>query len=286
MPIRCSSLIVLAAIPVLVLAGCAPAADPTSAPSSSASAPTPATTTATATAPTEEPTDDPADESEDDSSELDDDIVLSVDATATASNGAVLQLNLQVHQSERWDDANTSDRADLMTETCDGSLDNTVYSANLWSFTEIDYEAVHDDSTPGWPADGRVSLLPATKYLAVAADGFIRDDNSVDTATPFCKRDKFITGAGDGETVVGFAGDTDDVGAAGGYTKWANHRYGFVSGKPGASAAASAGVLISDCTYTVTDVGAEYHGGAAWWKESKNSTKCTIGSGEKEDHDS
>jgi hypothetical protein len=211
------------------------------------------------------------------------DVVMVVHATATADNGAILDLSLTVHRSLSWDDPEAASRAALMTTACGGGLDASVYEANLWSFSAIDVEATERAGT-AWPADHRLFTLPYTSYVNVATDGFPIDDDEVDAATPDCRRNKFFEGAGTGTVVVGFAGDTDDFTAAGNFTKWANHNYGFSVVRVSSQSAADVGMTLSDCSYEVTDAGLELNGDADWWASHVEDTRCVFGS-DQEDTD-
>jgi hypothetical protein len=288
-PARSIALALLPIAGIAVLVGCSPAspevppeasgtavaAPPTS--SAAPVAPTPTATPTTAATPTS-----PAAE------DLDPDIVLVVKATVTASNGAVLDVELKVHQSTAWNDPAAKDRPALMTKTCDGSLDKTVYKKNLWSFAKIDVTAVAGaTSSAAWPKDEykRIRLNPSTAYLAVASSGAITLDHDVDQATPLCKVDHYLHGPGSGTLVVGFKGDTDAVGAAGQFTKWANHAYGFNSTEVAGQSVKSSGMSTSNCSYLVTDLGKTLHGGKNW-SFLHDKTRCYVTINTTEDEDS
>ena len=192
---------------------------------------------------------------------LDEDVLLHVTATATGAAGQALDLDLQVHRAMNWD-ADT-ESAVLMTSGCEGALDASVYEANLWSFAVVDVVA-----TGSWTGDS-IRLLPsADDVVSLASVGFLSEDDDVDPATPHCLRDRTFATADDGTLVLGFTGDSDAVGAAGNFTRWANTRYGFI---------APAGVTISDCESTVTDAGTELNGGAEWWGDVVSATECSTG---------
>ncbi len=239
---------------VLLLAGCGdPPPDPG---------------TPTKAAPTESPT----------VAALDPDVLLVVSATATAEDGSVLDLTMTVHRATAWDDSTGSDRASLMTSTCEGYLDAGVYEANLWSFLKVDVDATQSGSA-AWPAAKRIRLFPlATDDYALASGGALVDDPDVTSETPHCARDRYIYGAGESTLVVGIQGDTDAVEAAGHFTRWANTLYGFVGREVGGQTAAEAGITLTDCSYTVTPAGEELHGGADWWSEHIDESDCYVGS--------
>jgi hypothetical protein len=224
----------LLAIPVLlVLAACGggtPAGSPTPSDSDPVAEPSPSGTA------TQLPVDLPAD------------ALLVVSATIEARNGATMQVSEVVRKATAWDDATAPERPAAMTAECAGALDESVYEANLWSFAVIDVTATPTNAT-AWPADEGVWLFPDNEYVAQAESGVLGQDEAVDPDTPNCLRLKNITQPGGGQIVAGFQGDTDAMDAAGHFTRWANHNYGFSS--------YSDGLVISDCSLHVLPLGTE-----------------------------
>lgn len=157
--------------------------------------------------------------------ELPDDAVLAVLAELTADNGATMDLLMVVHKSTAWDDPAAADRPALMLEQCSGAYDEALFADQLYSFASIDVTATV--TSGDWPAGAGAWLVPATDYLAVVSTGDVVEDPAADSEAPHCARDRQIAGPGSGTMVVAFRGDTDDVGAAGGFTTWANHNYGY-----------------------------------------------------------
>ena len=211
------------------------------------------------------------------------DAVLLVQTVATAENGATMDLALIVHKSTAWDDPAASDRPALLTAGCEGGYDESIYADQLFSFATIDVTATATSGT--WPTDGSVEtaddvvyVFPGADYLSLASTGFLLEESTFDSSTPHCRRGRVIDGSGEGTIVVGFRGDTDDVGAAGGYTRWANHNYGFtVDGT---------NMTLTDCSVTVTPLGEEFG-----WSEADAGTFvtdqfCRFGVAEGEDSDS
>ncbi len=247
-----------AAVVLLALTGCTP---PSPAPTAA-----PPVESATAT-PTPAPTD----------AALADDVLLVITTVATADNGAVLDLTLTVHRPLAFDDPAVGAAAAAMTDACGGGTDDGLYAENLWTFATVDVAAVARAGAE-WPADRRIILSPLSTSVSVAGDGVVLDDDEVDSATPNCRRDKHLDTAGAGTLIVGFAGDTDDVGAAGQFTKWANHMWGFSGVRVSGQSAEAAGITLSECTFTVTPAGEELNGAAEWWVERNDDTKCQTGS--------
>ena len=208
---------------------------------------------------------------------LPEDALLFISATATAENGAVVELTQIVHRSLAWNDSAATASAELMSQVCDGSLETSVYDEQLWSFTRVDVAATPVDGTPTWPADLAFRLFPQPGNDAVAADGAVVDDEDVDIATPFCVREKRLPGVGEGLIVLGIAGDTDEVSAAGNFTRWANTSYGFGTTEVQSQSPADTGITISDCYYSVTDLGLEFNGDNENWLLTDTDTTCSVG---------
>lgn len=208
---------------------------------------------------------------------LPEDALLQLTATATADNGAALDLEFIVHKSLAWDDPAGVASADLMSQVCDGSLENSVYDEQLWSFTKVDVSATPVEGTPAWPEGKRFSLFPLAWSNAIAADGAVVDDQDVDIATPFCVRTKYLEGPGEGILVLGQAGDTDAVGAAGGFTRWANNNFGFTTVEVETQTPADTGITVSDCATVTTDLGKEFGGDRDDWVFRNTDTTCTVG---------
>lgn len=215
--------------------------------------------------------------------ELPDDAVLHVQAVATAQNGATMDLSLIVHKSTAFDDPAAADRPALLTAGCPGGYDEQIYADQLFSFALVDVTATLTSGT--WPGDGGVELaddtiyvFPETVHLAIASTGFLQEEAVFDSETPHCKRQRVIAGAGEGTLVVAFTGDTDDVGAAGGFTRWANHNYGFTT---------DGGLTtLSDCSVTVTPLGEEFGWSPAEAPEYITPDVCRFGIVEGQDTDS
>lgn len=256
--------LVILALPLALLAGCNPT-PPAPVPSSPvADDPTPAAT---------EPGEAPA--------SIHPDALLVVSATATASNGAVLDLRMEVLAATAWSDPAAADRPALMTARCEGYLEASVYEDGLWSFVPVEVTATADPSTPAWPADKRIRLWPGfSDVVALASSGFLVEDPDVSDDTPPCQRYRYLYGAGEGVLLEGIQGDTDEVAAAGQFTRWANGRYGFVAREVQGQSAASAGMVLTDCQFVVTEKGAELNGGASWWGSHVDESDCYTGSNE------
>jgi hypothetical protein len=253
-PVLSSAAIII----LLALAGCTPPAEPSD-PVASESPSESATTEPTPTA-----------------AALAEDVLLVVSAVATADNGAVLDLTMTVHRPTAFDDPASAAAAALMTDSCGGGTDDSLYADQLWTFASVDVDAITRPGTV-WPTNRRLFFYPLATYVNVAADGAVLDDDTVDPATPHCRTDKHLDVPGSGTMVVGLEGDTDDVSAAGQFTRWANQMWGFSGVYVAGQSAAEAGIVLSECTYTVTDAGKALNGGAAEWIERIDDERCQVG---------
>lgn len=184
-----------------------------------------------------------------------DDTVLYVQGVATATNGATLQLDYVVRKSTAFDDPAGADRVALFLDACAGAYDEDLLAADLFSFALVEIEATQLTGT--WPVGEGVYLWPNSHFVALASSGFLVDDSS-NSEAPNCKRDRSIVGPGEGTLVIAFRGDTDDVMAAGGFTKWANHDYGFTSLDDSLS--------LSLCSAIATPLGVEF----GWPADAQN----------------
>jgi hypothetical protein len=208
--------------------------------------------------------------------ELPDDAVLGISAVVTDASGASLRLTAVVHRSVAWDSPEGTPLAALMTSGCLGALDESVYADQLWSFAQVDVTAAPLTGT--WTAGTEVAVHPSTDFLSLASDGALVELPGKAAEAPHCDRSRALSGAGEGRLVVGFQGDTDAVGAAGHFTRWANHRYGF--------ATLASGTTLSDCVVVVTELGTSLGGGAPTWSTLDDGSTCTVGTSLPEDTDS
>lgn len=195
---------------------------------------------------------------------LPDDAVLRTDVEVTADNGATMDVAMVVFVSTAWDDPAAADRPATMTEQCLDALDASIYADQLFSFAKIEVTTV---TSGDWPSDAGVFLFPSVEHLSVAATGDIEEAPGFSSEAPHCKRDHQITVGGSGEMIVAFRGDTDDVAAAGGFTRWANHNYGFSVVGP---------VTFSECTHTASPLGVEF-GWSDTYDAVVESEVCRVG---------
>lgn len=220
--------------------------------------------TAPAPAPTDDPetyvssTDAPADpDAVASPGPLDPDTTLVVTARATAANGATLALELRAHSGIRFDDVANQTIPAAFVEDCGFSAQQLAGDA--WGFARANLTALPGDGA-AWPADAAIALVPSAASVDTVGRGILSGESD-------CAADKTFSGPGAGAIALGIAGD-----AAGGSptpTGWAQHAFGF-STLPGS------GVTLSDCAFSLTDLGAATAGTTSWTQLS-DATACMTG---------
>ena len=190
----------------------------------------------------------------------DQDVVLYVRATATAPNGAAMALVQQVHQAYAWDYTGTGTLPAAIIADCGGAITQEQISAGQYSFVRANISALAASGSADWPADARVDLKPSATTAYVSARGTLMSDPASGSAA--CVQDKYLAGPGNGGMAIGIPGD------AAALTGWTNHAYGFT---------ASAGVMLSDCSFEVTELGTSLGGGSGSWSTVMDSQSCLAG---------
>jgi hypothetical protein len=208
--------------------------------------------------------------------------VMGVTAVATASNGAVLDIQLVVHAPEPFSADGAADAWAATTTWCAGEIDDQLVADQGFSFTTVDVTATTREGQ--WPADTPLLLLPLPgpqSTLAVAGDAVVQTNVSTDAdlsdgEVPHCAQPALLTKAGTGSIYLGIPGDVDGGGPAelplGG---WATHKYGVNANQPGEAAAVD--VTFSDCTVQITPLGTELGAPTASWQQAFQDDLCVVG---------
>lgn len=194
------------------------------------------------------------------------DSILWIRATATASNGAELSLEAMLHRALSYEYPGSQTMNQIIIDDCGATLTNAILTADAWSINRMNITAIPPEGSAEWPADESVSLRPSGDMVYVAGRGIVQADPA--TGELACIQDKFFIGAGRGAIAVGIPGDTIDLDHFTG--GWARHTWGFT---------AADGVVLSDCSFELTDLGTEVGGGAPDWVEVADGGSCYIGSG-------
>jgi hypothetical protein len=236
-----------------------------------------------ASAPSETPEPSPSDTGTlEDVVEIPDDAVLIVEGVATASNGAVADVRMIVHAPAPYD-ADIAGDAVLATETwCSGEVDISVFAAQNFSFTDVDYSMALTEGSVEWPENTPILLLPLPwNDTTLAPSG---DLESIDAATlfgqpesgiPHCLQPILSYGPGEGTIFLGIAGDKTGTDGAVPFTAWANHKYGFNANLPGTLPPAP--VTFSECSSHLTSLGEDLGAPTDQWQERFETAFCVVG---------
>jgi hypothetical protein len=207
---------------------------------------------------------------------------MGVTAVATATTGAVLDIQLVVHAPEPFSADGAADAWAATTTWCAGEIDDQLVADQGFSFTTVDVTATTREGQ--WPADTPLLLLPLPgpqSTLAVAGDAVVQTNVSTDAdlsdgEVPHCAQPALLTKAGTGSIYLGIPGDVDGGGPAelplGG---WATHKYGVNANQPGEAAAVD--VTFSDCTVQITPLGTELGAPTASWQQAFQDDLCVVG---------
>lgn len=191
------------------------------------------------------------------------DTILWIRATATAPNGAELELEAMVHRALSFEYPGSQTMNQILIDDCGATLTNAIIYDQAWSISRLNVTAIPPAGSAEWPAEERVGFRPTGDIAYVAGRGIVQADPA--TGELACLQDKFLAGSGRGALAVGFPGDTIDLDHFG--NAWADHTWGFI---------ALDGVQLSDCSFEITDLGREYGGGDGW-TEVADSTACFLG---------
>jgi hypothetical protein len=207
--------------------------------------------------------------------ELPPDALLAVAATATAGNGAELDVTMIVHRS-----AAASDAADAVATTaawCAGEVDAQLLSDSGYSFTTIDVTAT--SGTTAWPADTPVWLQPQPgDFVTLASTGDLVQASIASTAgaTPHCATPVRLTGPGGGTIVLGILGDVDGDENTPPLGGWMHNLFGVNSAQAGTTAS---DVTFSDCVAKVSEIASDQGAGtfSDWAAHFNDPRYCNIG---------
>jgi len=213
---------------------------------------------------------------------LPDDAVLALAATATAGNGAVLDIWLVVRSPQPFDADEAADARATTTTWCEGEIDDSVISDQGYSFTTVDVTARAADGE--WPADAPLGVsLALNAGSTIAADGALRqinasaEEGAVTGSIPHCRQPVVLDGAGAGSFYIGIPGDIDGDGDGtpplGGWTK---QPYGVNANVAGNAEPSDA--TFTNCIMHVTALGIEQGAPAESWTQDFADAFCAVGS--------
>lgn len=213
---------------------------------------------------------------------LSEDAVLALAATATAGNGAVLDIWIVVREPQPFDAAEAADARSTTTEWCVGEVDDTVISDQGYSFTTVDVTARASEGE--WPADTPLGVsLALAPGSTIAADGSLRqinasaEEGAVTGSIPHCRQPVVLDGVGEGHYYLGIPGDIDGDGDGtpplGG---WMKQPYGLNATIAGSTEPSDA--TLSNCILHITALGLQLGTDADSWTQDFADTYCAVGS--------
>ncbi len=168
-----------------------------------------------------------------------------------------------VHRSLSYEYPGSQTMNQILIDDCGATLTNAILYANRWSITRLNVTAIPPSGSAEWPADERVGFRPSADVVYAAGRGIVQPDPA--TGDLACVQDKFLAELGRGAIAVGIPGDTIDLDHFG--NAWAQHTWGFT---------ALDGVVLSDCSFELTELGREVGGGDGW-TEVAGPAGCFIG---------
>ena len=210
--------------------------------------------------------------------ELPADGVLGLVATATAGNGAVLDIEIVVHQAVP--STNAPDAVAATEAWCAGEMDGQILADQGYSLTAADVTATLVSGE--WPSGASLLVYPEPRANAIlVASGVLAQvpNGSEGDYTPHCVTPVTLPGPGAGSVLVGIVGDVDGdadgtppLGGVGHLT------FGVGVALPDGTVA---DVTIGDCAATVSDLGTGLGVGTAadWNERLDDPAACTIGAG-------
>jgi hypothetical protein len=214
--------------------------------------------------------------------DLPDDAVLGLATTATAGNGAVLDVTIVVHQAVPAIDAAAATAVAATEAWCSGEMDGQILTDQGYTLTTVDVTATL--VTGEWPESGTLLVYPEPRpNIVMTASGDIlvqSPTGSQGDYTPHCVTPVTFLGPGSGTSYIGIGGDADGDGDGtpplGG---WAHLTWGLNVGLPDGTVAP---ITFSDCTVVVTDLGASLGGGTGsdWNEFVDDPAVCAAGGGQ------
>jgi hypothetical protein len=203
-------------------------------------------------------------------------VLMTVNALATAPEGATLELALAVRQSLPATAAEASELRTLLTGACGPEfVDDATLDGEAWGLVRVDVSA-QSTGAVDWPENLPVSLVSAPRgelgAAAVAASGDPLA-TPVDPAGELgpCLVELQVSGPGSGYLVLGIRGDFASADAQGLF--WNGFRYGLSTVLFGESS----GVELSDCVIKKTALGEKLTAPEVGYSERSDAAECSAG---------
>ncbi|MBX3067899.1 MAG: hypothetical protein KF844_04555 [Cryobacterium sp.] len=220
------------------------------------------------------------------------DAMLGLIGTATASNGAVLNLVLTVHSVQPSTEPIAADGVNAISSWCVSESDASVLAATNSSILQVDFSATAQGSV-AWPSDLPIALFPSSSQtlpVSLAATGGIKQLEVLGTAPspgdyiPHCQQSAFLTGPGTGSLTVAISNDVKGTSGYAPMQAWSGLWYGFdgavaagtLKGQPFGGADPKS-IVFSNCQVVLTQVGSNSGAPSPTWQQVFNSTSCGVG---------
>ncbi|MBB5633576.1 hypothetical protein BKA04_001799 [Cryobacterium mesophilum] len=214
------------------------------------------------------------------------DSVLGMTGTVTADNGAELALTLVVHASKAATAPDAATGSAVITDWCAGELDANTLAGQAYGLVQVDYTATLVGSKT-WPPDLPLLLFPTAQDVGLASSGaahqieVLAAPPSPGDYVPHCQQFAFLTGPGDGSTIVALAGDASDNPP---FTRWADFAYGFDINSPAGFVGSkpfggvdSSRVSFTNCVATITALASTLGYPSNSWGQEFAPDRCVVG---------
>ena len=198
------------------------------------------------------------------------DIVMTVTAVMTAPNGAVLDVQLDVHHPAAFDAPAAETARTAILAWCSGELDDAVVAGQGFTFATVDVESTVRSGD--WPTGSAKWIAPyPNASVVLAVDGDLQQI----PGPPHCAQPANLITPGSGHLYLGFPGDVDGDGdgtpASG---AWAKFRYGILATGDGLT---EEGFVLSECAATITPAGTALGAPTDTWQVIATAGECTVG---------
>jgi len=212
---------------------------------------------------------------------LPEDAVLGLVAIVTAPNGATADLAVIVHASLPYLVPEAEEAMATTIAWCAGEVDETVITGRGYTFTAVDVTLTPRDGD--WPDDLILALAPQPNpefgSTLAAGEGLEQvdasDDSSFGDAVPHCRQPAVLEGAGGGTVYLGIPSDITGANDAASFTAWAFHDFGLSAVLPGDLGESE--TTFSSCVASITPLGSEFGAPSPTWADKTSDTACLVG---------
>jgi hypothetical protein len=212
---------------------------------------------------------------------LPEDAVLGLVAIVTAPNGATADLAVIVHASLPYLVPEAEEAMATTIGWCAGEVDETVITGRGYTFTAVDVTLTPRDGD--WPDDLMLAVAPQPNpefgSTLAADDGLVQvdasDDDSFGDAVPRCRQPAVLEGAGGGTVYLGIPSDITGANDAASFTAWTFHDFGLSAVLPGELGESE--TTFSSCVASITPLGSEFGAPSPTWADTASDSACLVG---------